>query len=57
VALGGEAGKPLRLSAGRHAVRVETQDALLFSGAVNVVPGEQTIELAGSGPSGPGASE
>src|SRR5690606_3304284 len=35
VALGGEPGAPVRLSLGRHVVRVETRDALVFSGAVN----------------------
>lgn len=57
VALDGEVGALVRLSAGRHAVRVEAQEALLFSGAVNVVPGEQTIDLAGAAAPGPGASE
>ena len=33
------------LSVGSHVVRVETPSALLFSGTVDVVPGEQTIQL------------
>jgi serine/threonine protein kinase len=38
---------PLNLSVGAHAVRVETPNGLLFSDQVNIVPGEQTIQVAG----------
>lgn len=38
-------GKPLSLSVGQHAVRVETQTSLVFSGTVVVVAGEQTIRV------------
>jgi serine/threonine protein kinase len=37
---------PLNLSVGAHAVRVETPDGLLFSDKVDIVPGEQTIQVA-----------
>jgi len=38
---------PLSLSVGAHAVRVETPSALLFSDKVDIVPGDQTIHVAG----------
>jgi eukaryotic-like serine/threonine-protein kinase len=38
---------PLNLSVGAHAVRVETPNGLLFSDQVDIVPGEQTIQVAG----------
>jgi serine/threonine protein kinase len=45
---------PLELSVGAHAVRVETPSALLFSDRVEIVPGDQTIDVAGV-PRPPGA--
>lgn len=47
-----EPGAPLNLSVGAHAIRVETPSALLFSDQVDIVPGEQTIHVAG-GPTTP----
>jgi hypothetical protein len=38
---------PVNLSVGTHAVRVETPSALIFSGTVKVVPGEQTVHVSG----------
>jgi serine/threonine protein kinase len=38
-------GMALALPVGSHGVRVETSSALLFSGTVDVVPGEQTIRI------------
>jgi serine/threonine protein kinase len=47
-----EPGAPLNLPVGAHAVRVETPSGLLFSDQVDIVPGEQTIHVAG-GPTTP----
>jgi hypothetical protein len=38
-------GTPVNLPVGTHAVRVETPSALLFSGTVDVLAGEQTIQV------------
>jgi serine/threonine protein kinase len=38
---------PIRLSLGSHSVRVETPSALVFSGRVDIVAGEQTIHVGG----------
>ncbi len=38
-------GGPLRLPVGQHAVRVEAQGSLVFSGVVVVTAGEQTIRV------------
>lgn len=40
--------EPVRLPAGRHTVRVETQSALTFSDTVVIVAGEQTIRVDGA---------
>jgi len=40
-------GAALELSVGPHTLRVETASALLFSGSVDVVAGEQTIRIGG----------
>lgn len=45
VALG--AGAAINLPVGEHTLRVETPDALVFSGRVDVVAGEQTINAGG----------
>jgi hypothetical protein len=44
-----ESGKPVSLSVGPHAVRVETPSSLMFSGTVVVVAGEQTVHVDGAG--------
>lgn len=43
-------GKPLSLPVGQHAVRVEAQSSLVFSGNVVVTGGEQTIRVSGAAP-------
>ncbi len=40
--------EPVSLSVGPHSVRVETPDALVFSGTVLVVAGEQSIRVDGA---------
>lgn len=42
-----QGGAALELSVGSHTVRVETASELLFSGTVDVVPGEQTVRMGG----------
>jgi hypothetical protein len=41
-------GKPVALPVGQHALRVETRSALVFSGTVVVLAGEQTIRVDGA---------
>ncbi|MEY4547508.1 MAG: hypothetical protein RL685_3703 [Pseudomonadota bacterium] len=41
-------GKAVSLSVGRHAVRIEAQSSLIFSGTVVVAAGEQTIRIDGA---------
>jgi hypothetical protein len=43
-----EIDSPVNLSAGPHAVRVETDGSLIFSGTVVIVAGEQTIRVDGA---------
>jgi hypothetical protein len=43
--LAGGTDVPVRLSAGSHSVRVETPSALVFSGKVDIVAGDQTIHV------------
>jgi len=40
-------GTPVNLPVGTHALRVETPSALVFSGTIDVLVGEQTIQVAG----------
>lgn len=40
-----DASKPIELSVGKHAVRVESVDDVLWSSTIDVRPGEQKIEL------------
>jgi hypothetical protein len=41
-------GKPIALPVGSHLIRVETPSALVFSGRVTVVAGEQTLRVDGA---------
>jgi serine/threonine protein kinase len=43
-----ENDSPVNLSVGPHAVRVETEGSLIFSGTVVIVAGEQTIRVDGA---------
>jgi hypothetical protein len=48
-------GTPVNLPVGTHALRVETPSALVFSGTIDVLAGEQTIQVGGERAS-PGAT-